>query len=1210
MTGQVTDTTGALLQGTSVTLVNKSTGVKYTQTTNSRGTYVFANIPPGSGYSLTFSHDGFSSVQVNDISLVVGVPRTQDATLKVGSEQQIEVSAGGQEVTLNTTDASIGGTIDISTLDKLPIQQRGSPAVLFTLVPGFANGSITGARTDQSSTTVDAIDVNDIAAGGDLGTIIGDAPVDSVEQFTTSVAGIVPDQGTGSGGQTQLITKSGTNRFHGNINEYHRDTATEANTWFNNNVGLPRTPIIQNQFGGNIGGPIKRDKLFFFFNFYDSRIIQSKQIIQTVPLDSYRNGTLGYINSNTDATGTPCSASSRSNTDPTCITYLSSAQVANLDPQGIGFNPSLLSFINSRYPHANDLTLGDGVNTGGFRFNSPNSQFDINYVTRIDYNLTSKQKIFGRFTINRANALNQPEFPVDPITNYDVDRSYGYVVGHTWQIGSNKINQFYYGDNISKLSFPAQFVTTNTTTYGLGPFAGPYGSYGSQKRRVPIPEIRDDFNWQKGNHSITFGGQFKFIKTNSQLVGNYNNISVGTGGLLSSLSANLRPMNINGDSSAQSSFDSAFTTALGRIASTGATYDYNPGGSLIPQGAGTSRHYRFFQTELYVGDNWKVTPKLTLDYGLRYMLYSVPYETTGAESVQNFTFDQYISDRVAQSAAGISGDTALPFQVYNLGGKANHGPDLYKPSYKDFAPRFGFSYAPRRSTVIRGSAGLIFDRTVINAVNFIQDQSSQLFQVVGLTNQFGAGGPTNALLNDPRIGAGLTTTAPFPQAPPIQTPFTPQVSGGTPVGLADNVFNFVVDPKLKDPYSIAFTAGVEQELPWHMVMKLNYAGRLGRRLLAQADASQLIDFPDSKSGQTLSAAISNLEQQARAGADYTNVTPIPWFENVLYPGSGAAYGLSNTALVLGFNQPLVLRGDFADTVQWIAANGYMPSNIGLASQFAGNTFLTNKGNSNYNGLLFTLSKNLSNGLQFNFYYTWSHSIDNVSAPANNIASNNGYGYICDALRPRECRGNSDFDVNQRITGEFVYDLPFGRHRTFLANDHLWLDEIVGGWNISGIPTFNTGYTLTTFTDAYIAGYANNAPAIFNGHRHDVAAHVHTDPATGDVQLFADPAKAQADFAPPTGFNIGQRNILRSPSQVGLDMGLEKDFTIIPNSVNLQFRADAFNVLNHPTFVLTNNTTSSTTGTTNLNIDSPSNFGQITQTNSSPRVAQFSLRLEF
>ena len=240
---------------------------------------------------------------------------------------------------------------------------------------------------------------------------------------------------------------------------------------------------------------------------------------------------------------------------------------------------------------------------------------------------------------------------------------------------------------------------------------------------------------------------------------------------------------------------------------------------------------------MYFGDTWKVTPHLTLDYGLRYHLYTVPYETGGAESIQNTTFDQYFKARLAQSAASKSGPGAdvVPYITYNLGGKANNAAPLYNPSYKDFAPRVALAWNPESmpKTVFSASAALIYDRTVINAVNFIQDQSSFLFQNSANT-QYGAATATAALVSDPRVGANLSFTNPN-RPPAITKPLTPYVDANGPYGLANNDFVTIVDPNLKDPYSIQLNAGIQQEFPGKTIMRLNYVGRRGRRRLAQAD---------------------------------------------------------------------------------------------------------------------------------------------------------------------------------------------------------------------------------------------------------------------------------------------------------------------------------------------------------------------------------------
>ena len=260
-------------------------------------------------------------------------------------------------------------------------------------------------------------------------------------------------------------------------------------------------------------------------------------------------------------------------------------------------------------------------------------------------------------------------------------------------------------------------------------------------------------------------------------------------------------------------------------------YNYNATGQATTQGLGTKRAYRFFQTEMYVGDTWKVTKELTLSYGVRWQLYTVPYEVHGDQSQQQFTFNQYFNAREAQSQASAEGATTLPFITYNLSGKANNAAPLYNPSYKDFAPRFAFSYNPSFSpkTVLNGSFAMVYDRTVINAVNFIQDQSSYLFQNSADTNYGGVGAAGALGPSNPRVGANLAYAN--PNTPPAIThPYTPNIDTtggvtgvvGAPDGLDNNIFNTIVDPTLKDPYSLTFNLGLQRELPWHLILKASY----------------------------------------------------------------------------------------------------------------------------------------------------------------------------------------------------------------------------------------------------------------------------------------------------------------------------------------------------------------------------------------------------
>jgi hypothetical protein len=1235
LTGVVTDATGAALPGTKIVLTNKLTGLVYTQTTNKQGSYTFPTVAPHEGYTATFTHDGFTTAEVDALVLNVGQTRTLDEKLAAGATDKVDVSASNAQVTLNTSDASIGNNIDPSQLNSLPVYDRTAGITdLFYQQPGVDSntGAVTGARIDQTSVTVDGLDVNDIAAGSTFA-IVGNSPVDSVEQFTGTVAGLVPGVGTGSGAQFQLVTKDGTNKFHGNINEYHRDTTTVANAWFNNLVGIPRTPLIRNQFGGNIGGPIKRDKLFFFLDIADSRIVQSSSGNDTVPLTNLTNTTtptINYINSNEG-----CDNTSRLNTTPNCISSLSATQVAALDPAGQGFDSNVVAFMAGRYPVANDLTEGDGVNTGGFRFVYPTPDNEITYVGRIDYNLNKAHKIFGRFTINRENATESlPVFPSDPPTHPFIDRSYGYVVSDTWSIGKNKVNQFYYGDNISKYDFPNAYNPTGVNAYSFSGLSGPYSGTDGQKRRVPIPVVRDDFNWQLGNHNLAFGGTFKFIKTDSNLINNFNFVGIGLQGaaLGSGLVASVRPDDINQiGSAAVNDYDSTFADELGVIGDISTNYTYNGAGAALPLAGGGPRAYRYFETEAYVSDDWKITPKLTLSYGVRYQLYSVPYEAHGNQSVefttstdqQHSTIDAYVKDRIAQQNSGNTSVTGLPIYEVELGGKANKGPNLYAPSYKDFAPRLAFAYTPHPKTVFSGSAGIVYDRTVINAINFLQDQISYLFSNTQ-TAQFGGSTVPASLLADTRVGSGLsypTSLNPPPAA--LSVPYVPYIDPdgsitgvpNQPYGLGAGETNFVISPTLKDPYSIAFNLGVQQELPAHLILRINYVGRLGRRLLADADAGQVIDVPDytGNSTQSMAQAFAALTTQTRAcqnaGASSCPLTPQPWFENVLGSYQGfLGEGSSNTDLVNAMVGQLAPRGDISDMLytmgyytELAGFTGFLPTNIGIPSQFGSNAYLTNQGNSNYHGLLVTLTKNMSNGLSFNLNYTWSHSIDNTSESANQNALFSNSGFICDITKPRACRASSDFDVRQEISSNFIYELPFGRGKQFGANIPVWENELLGGWSVSGLPGYRTGLAVTPYSDTYLASFDNQDPAIFFGNKGDLKAKINV--SNGVVWNFAGGAAGAAkvfkEFRGPIGIEYGQRNLLKSAGDISLDAGLAKEFPVYKN-VHFTFRADFFNVLNHPAF-----------GGPGVSIvGNQSQFGQITGTANGARVGQFSLRLEF
>jgi hypothetical protein len=1240
MTGTVPDSTGAVISGASIVLTNTANGNVYKAVTNSSGSYTLTNVTPGPGYKETVSHSGFTAVELTGLYLNVSTTRTQNVVLPLGSVQTtVSVSAANQDVTLNTTDATIGNNVQVQDLNELPVSFRDSPAALFTSEPGMTqDGSATGGRTDQNGITLDGLDVTDQSLGT-FGTIVANAPVDSVQEFRGTVAGMTSNDNAGGGAQFSLVTKGGSNKFHGNINEYHRDTDLEANEWFNNYDGIARSPLIRNQFGGNFSGPVTiphlfsgKDRLFFFFDYNGRRDTVAAQAVRTVPTTSFQNQNINYFTNITSGT-----------TDS-----INAAQVAGFDPQGKGFDQPLLTVTSGRYPAPNDTTVGDLLNTAGFRFNSPTPFKENNYVGRLDLKLTSSHSVFGRVTYNKINSVsNLPQFPGDPETYPNLDTSHAWVVGWNWAIGSNKSNSLIWGATVANLSSTVAYAPTspNEFSYDGDPTGGSfldniYANPGGSKEYFPIPVVRDDFAWQKGKHTISIGGDFKYPTPHYTTLSDFTGSNIGLGGGILGLPANgssnfnFRPNDLDVSQTSATIYDSALVYGLGRFASASETWNYNASGAVLPAGSGLQTTFKYYTTEFYFSDTWKITPTFTLTYGLRYQNFSVPYEIHGIESVQSESFKDFMDARIAQSAAGVGGVNSLPggtapvpYITYALGGKKNNGPSYYAPDNKDFAPRVAFAWTPTtdRKLVINGGAGLVYDETIINALLQEQANYSYLFQSQGAVN-FGLQGTSTqsaaylSLLNNPRF-TSLSTPAPGgPTAPMITKPYAPfigpgdpncnGVAGGNagPCGLAQGgAFNITVDRNLPTPYNMMFNVGMEQQLGAGLILKLNYVNRLGRRLLAQADAEQLIDFPDKVSGQSLSQAMANLTTWLRQNpnADPTTAPPQPFFENVLYNNNT---GVSNTGYIANTFAPYPARGDVADSVELMSLYGLLPYNVGMASQFSENTFFTDGGFSSYNGLLATIHKNASHGLQFDINYTWSHSIDNVSQKANSYAYT-GYGFLCDILRPRICRASSDFDVANYINGTFLYQLPFGRGRDFAANIPWWANEVVGGWELSGVPTWHTGTPFMANSLAFLMSYSNEDPAILVGNIGDMKSKV-TKQSSGVVTAFKDSAKSFSDYVAPVGFEYGTRNNLRGPGFFLLDLGLGKTFTVIPNKLNLKFRADAFNVLNHPNF-------QAPSFQNNMSlVANPQEFGAIPGTvipngaDQSARVLQGSLRLEF
>src|SRR6516164_7184827 len=409
--GTVLDKSGAAIVGARVMLISDSLSLHRDTTTNSAGEYEFATLTPGN-YSLSIEMSGFRRYEHGNLELLVNAPTTENVTLQIGSNTEtVEVSA--QAAAINTTDASLGIAFNNQQVKELPMESRNVPDLL-TLQAGVVyignnpqidtmvdtrSGAVNGARSDQSNVTLDGVAVNN--RNGNAFTSVLPVTLDSVEEFRVTTTNYNADQGGSGGAQVSLVTKSGTNNFHGSAYEYHRNTATSANDYFNkqaqigtclaNGTPLNETQcnqapeLIRNIFGGSIGGPIKKDRLFFFANYEGTRRAEGEVVNSVVPSDTLRDGIVEYpcVNASQCPGGTVVGLSGKSYAVAAGNYALSPQGILAIDPLHIGVNPNVISFLNSGYwPHGNSATSGDGLNTIGYVFSS--HQFGSGLVYRED----------------------------------------------------------------------------------------------------------------------------------------------------------------------------------------------------------------------------------------------------------------------------------------------------------------------------------------------------------------------------------------------------------------------------------------------------------------------------------------------------------------------------------------------------------------------------------------------------------------------------------------------------------------------------------------------------------------------------------------------------------------------------------------------------------------------------------------------------------
>src|SRR5712692_8066983 len=463
--GTVTDGTGAAVSTARVTLSSPQRSIERVTTTNPEGGYEFLQLPPGT-YELAVEVTGFKRYEQKNIQLLVSTPAAVNVALQVGAvAETMEVTA--EAALVNTTDASLGIAFSERQLKELPLEGRSVPELL-SLQSGVTytgnrtdvnrdvdtrSGAVNGSRSDQSNITLDGVDVND-QVNGNAFTSVLPVTLDSVQEFRVTTTNYNADQGRSSGAQVSLLTKSGTNNFHGSLYEYHRNTITSANDYFVKvaelQSGQPNKPpkLIRNIFGGSLGGPIMKDRFFFFVNYEGSRQREEASVLRIVPSDNLRQGMIRYVCVASDPN---CSTSNPkvnvvNNPALGLVATLTPAQIQAMDPLGIGNNPVMLKYFNS-FPEPNDFSQGDLLNFVGYRFRGAVPTNNNWYIARADYKLTGSgnHTLFWRGALRNDAHSNAPYLPGTPAEHTLADYSKGYAVGYTAVLKPTLVNSFHWG---------------------------------------------------------------------------------------------------------------------------------------------------------------------------------------------------------------------------------------------------------------------------------------------------------------------------------------------------------------------------------------------------------------------------------------------------------------------------------------------------------------------------------------------------------------------------------------------------------------------------------------------------------------------------------------------------------------------------------------------------------------------------------------------
>lgn len=1180
VSGVLSDPSGAVIPGAQVTLVDQNKGFRFNTTSGSAGEYLFRSVPPGL-YTVIAEMKGFAKTERTNITVDAGGNPTANLTLTVASSTQT-VEVHSQDQTLHTEDATTGLTINRKFINDLPLVDR-YVMDLTMLTPGVTeaddqcgtgctgtNFVSNGSRNSTADILMDGATVTNYEPNGGVTQATYTPSPEAVDEFRVEQSNFSAEYGFSGGSIVNMVTRSGTNNFHGSAYDFIRNTLTDANNWFNNLYDIPLPPVHRNNFGGTVGGPIIHNKTLFFFDYDGTRQSTAGTYQAGVPTEAERtNGDFGEVCSaqggTFDAKGL-CSVAAGQIWDPYTGVYVANQQGAGAVRKAfIPFN-NIGAYTSPGNPKLNgtpyQLPGGAGnlidpvaselmnlfpkptqqgniydnwVASGASSY--PNDQYDI----KIDQRFSQKNLLSARYSHQWASAVAFNCFGnfADPCAggpNHTSAHVFTLNDAHTFSQtllltatlgftrGAERISA-YNGDGgvtdpLSKLGFPA-YLNSNgfmgvpaifidqSTYYSAGYTSIGGDPYGNYKQGQDTGQVSITVSKVVGAANWKFGFEGRLHQMNYIQTNAPNGI-------------------FGFDRSGSSQCPYAFATCGGDGMASFLMGQMNSGTYYEIQDQPATEDHQY---AWYVQDDWKMNKKLTLNMGLR---YDVSMPRTDRFNRQNW-FDP---------------TAALPLSVPGLG--VMHGGEVFaSPSQRtivnddwtDIQPRFGFAYQFRTGTVVRGGYGIYYSQPRSGATG-VAPYGAQGF------NQY-----TNAIVTYNNDGATpyLHLSNPYPNGL-IQPP-------GNTLGLMNDV-GYGANGPLRNmtttPYEQSWSFGLEHQFPWNVLVDAIYDGKKGTHLYFSG-ANYINHLGPQIEGYSLDQ-INNL----------TNMVNNPFASVITDPNS---YLSSPQVQELYLELPWPQFPGGVTTDAWPIAN------------------------STYHALQLSAEKRYSNGLQFLATYVWSKSIDDSSVPDDNTTWLGSFTSLQDPNKPWLERSLSTFDIPNVLQLSYTWDVPLGRGRALFSGMPAIVDAVIGGWKTTGIWRVNGGRPLAFNT------YDGTSLPTYGGQRPNMVKRPRRSQGKDSYWINHYIADPRSVVLPPV-YTLGNvpraTGAIRSPLAFNSSMSIDKDFSLaaLREGMQLELRLEAENALNHPVF-----------GTPDTSVDDP-NFGVISYTSNGARQVQLGAKVIF